>query len=136
VYPGLTQFDKKTHLLPFLKFVFTSHHLVWSLGKRKRKKVEKFSHSLILPPNLSNLACNSKIRSKRAMTEVTMRCSASSGEMTPEEERITIRDIAVAAEANSKEGDTFYLITQRFLFTLLSLSLSLFVKIFNFYLFF
>ena len=51
-----------------------------------------------------------------------MRCSASSGEMTPEEERITIRDIAVAAEANSKEGDTFYLITQRFL-----LSLSLFL---------
>uniref|UniRef100_A0A2N9HE33 Uncharacterized protein n=1 Tax=Fagus sylvatica TaxID=28930 RepID=A0A2N9HE33_FAGSY len=51
------------------------------------------------------------------MTEVTMRCSASSGEMTPEEERITIRDIAVAAEANSKEGDTFYLITQSVVFT-------------------
>ena len=65
------------------------------------------------------------------MTEVTMRCSASSGEMTPEEERITIRDIAVAAEANSKEGDTFYLITQRFL-----LSLSLFLWKFLIFIYF
>ncbi|KAL3531018.1 hypothetical protein ACH5RR_010340 [Cinchona calisaya] len=33
--------------------------------------------------------------------------------LTPEEEKLTIRDIAVAAEAQTKEGDTFYLITQR-----------------------
>ncbi|KAH7511707.1 hypothetical protein FEM48_Zijuj12G0011200 [Ziziphus jujuba var. spinosa] len=39
--------------------------------------------------------------------------SSSSSELTPDEERIVIRDIALTAEANSKEGDTFYLITQR-----------------------
>lgn len=39
--------------------------------------------------------------------------SGSSTEPTPEEERVLIRDIALAAESNSKEGDTFYLITQR-----------------------
>ncbi|KAF3952305.1 hypothetical protein CMV_022127 [Castanea mollissima] len=47
------------------------------------------------------------------MAEVSMCCNASSTELTPEEERITIRDIALASEANSKEGDTFFLITQR-----------------------
>ncbi|KAG6728941.1 ubiquitin carboxyl-terminal hydrolase 5 isoform X1 [Carya illinoinensis] len=47
------------------------------------------------------------------MTEVSMCSSASSTELTPEEERIMIRDIALTAEANSKEGDTFYVITQR-----------------------
>ncbi|XP_062165980.1 ubiquitin carboxyl-terminal hydrolase 5 isoform X2 [Alnus glutinosa] len=47
------------------------------------------------------------------MAEVSMCSSASSTELTPEEERIMIRDIALAAEANSKEGDNFYLITQR-----------------------
>lgn len=36
-----------------------------------------------------------------------------SEQLTPEEERVLIRDIALSAEANSKEGDTFYLITQR-----------------------
>lgn len=42
-------------------------------------------------------------------------------ELTPEEERLRIRDIVMAAEVQSKEGDTFYLITQRFdyLFSLL-----------------
>ncbi|KAK9951288.1 hypothetical protein M0R45_006743 [Rubus argutus] len=44
------------------------------------------------------------------MAEVS---SSSSMEFTPEEERILIKDIALAAEAKSKEGDTFYLITQR-----------------------
>ncbi|KAJ3701575.1 hypothetical protein LUZ61_005280 [Rhynchospora tenuis] len=34
-------------------------------------------------------------------------------ELSPEEERLLIRDISVAAEADSKEGDTFFLITQR-----------------------
>lgn len=34
-------------------------------------------------------------------------------ELTPEEERLRIRDIVMAAEVQSKEGDTFYLITQR-----------------------
>lgn len=33
--------------------------------------------------------------------------------LTPEQEKMTIRDIAVATEAHTKEGDTFYLITQR-----------------------
>ncbi|CAA6664080.1 unnamed protein product [Spirodela intermedia] len=37
-------------------------------------------------------------------------CSA---QLTPEEERLVIRDITIAAEAQCKEGDTFYLITQR-----------------------
>ncbi|KAM7496314.1 hypothetical protein LguiA_020728 [Lonicera macranthoides] len=44
------------------------------------------------------------------MAEVLM-CRAS--EPTPEEEKLTIRDIAMAAESQTKEGDTFYLITQR-----------------------
>lgn len=57
------------------------------------------------------------------MTEVSMCSSASSTELTPEEERIMIRDIALTAEANSKEGDTFYVITQRFLSTLSFLKL-------------
>ncbi|KAK7336407.1 hypothetical protein VNO77_16947 [Canavalia gladiata] len=43
------------------------------------------------------------------MTEVSM-CSS---ELSPDEERIMIRDIALTAQANSKEGDTFFLITQR-----------------------
>lgn len=47
------------------------------------------------------------------MTEVSMCSSTGGGELTPEEERVLIRDIAISAEANSKEGDTFYLITQR-----------------------
>ena len=41
-------------------------------------------------------------------TEVSM-CS-----LTPDEERILIKDIALASEAKSKEGDTFFLITQRY----------------------
>lgn len=47
------------------------------------------------------------------MAEVSICSSTSSSELTPEEERIMIRDIALAAEANIKEGETFYLITQR-----------------------
>ncbi|EXC30681.1 Ubiquitin carboxyl-terminal hydrolase 5 [Morus notabilis] len=47
------------------------------------------------------------------MAEVSMCSSGSSTEPTPEEERVLIRDIALAAESNGKEGDTFYLITQR-----------------------
>ncbi|KAF7803975.1 ubiquitin carboxyl-terminal hydrolase 5 [Senna tora] len=47
------------------------------------------------------------------MAELSMCSSTSSSELTPEEERIMIRDIALAAEANTKEGETFYLITQR-----------------------
>ncbi|RZB47658.1 Ubiquitin carboxyl-terminal hydrolase 5 isoform B [Glycine soja] len=46
------------------------------------------------------------------MTEVPM-CIASVCELSPDEERILIRDIALTAQANSKEGDTFFLITQR-----------------------
>jgi ubiquitin carboxyl-terminal hydrolase 4/11/15 len=49
------------------------------------------------------------------MAEVSMGSSSSSTDLSPEEERVFIRDIAIAAEANSKEGDTFYLITQRFI---------------------
>ncbi|KAJ4706718.1 putative Ubiquitin carboxyl-terminal hydrolase [Melia azedarach] len=49
------------------------------------------------------------------MAEVTAYISSgvSGGELSPEEERVLIRDIAIAAEATSKEGDTFYLINQR-----------------------
>ncbi|XP_024003784.1 ubiquitin carboxyl-terminal hydrolase 5 [Eutrema salsugineum] len=47
------------------------------------------------------------------MAEVSMGSSSGSMDLSPEEERVFIRDIAIAAEANSKEGDTFYLITQR-----------------------
>ncbi|KAK7396058.1 hypothetical protein VNO78_16790 [Psophocarpus tetragonolobus] len=46
------------------------------------------------------------------MTEVSM-CINSVSELSPDEERIMIKDIALAAQANSKEGDTFFLITQR-----------------------
>lgn len=61
------------------------------------------------------------------MTEVLMCSSSSSTELTPEEERIMIRDIALAAEANSNEGDTFFVITQRFLSNLLLLQILRFV---------
>ncbi|KAL6272418.1 hypothetical protein ACE6H2_023110 [Prunus campanulata] len=47
------------------------------------------------------------------MAAVSMRSRNRSTELSPEEERILIRDIALAAEANSKEGDIFYLLTQR-----------------------
>ncbi|KAH0972841.1 hypothetical protein GBA52_024997 [Prunus armeniaca] len=50
------------------------------------------------------------------MAAVSMRSRSRSTELSPEEERILIRDIALAAEANSKEGDIFYLLTQRNLF--------------------
>lgn len=41
-------------------------------------------------------------------------CSSSSREqVSPEEERLAIRDFVISAEAHTKEGDTFYLITQR-----------------------
>ncbi|KAH9738780.1 ubiquitin carboxyl-terminal hydrolase 5 [Citrus sinensis] len=49
------------------------------------------------------------------MAEVTTR---SRGELTPEEERVLIRDIAISSEASSKEGDTFFLINQRLLLSL------------------
>lgn len=39
--------------------------------------------------------------------------STTSSDLTPEEERLTIKDIVTAAETNTKEGDIFYLITQR-----------------------
>lgn len=55
------------------------------------------------------------------MAEVTTR---SRGELTPEEERVLIRDIAISSEASSKESDTFFLINQRLL---LSLSFFFFV---------
>lgn len=48
------------------------------------------------------------------MAEVSICSRSSCSELTPEEERIMIRDIALTAETKSKEGDTFYLITQRF----------------------
>lgn len=35
------------------------------------------------------------------------------GGLSPEEERLKIRDISLSAESHSKAGDTFYLITQR-----------------------
>lgn len=39
--------------------------------------------------------------------------------LTPEQEKQIIRDIAVAAEAQTTVGDTFYLITQRYFLFLL-----------------
>ncbi|KAL5546774.1 hypothetical protein UlMin_006461 [Ulmus minor] len=47
------------------------------------------------------------------MADVSMCSSSSSSDLSREEERVLIRDIALAAEANGKEGDTFYMITQR-----------------------
>lgn len=47
------------------------------------------------------------------MAEVPM-CNSSVSELSPDEERIMIKDIALAAQANIKEGDTFFLINQRF----------------------
>ncbi|OIW21889.1 hypothetical protein TanjilG_13829 [Lupinus angustifolius] len=43
----------------------------------------------------------------------TLICRSRNSELSPDEERIIIRDIALSAQANSKEGDTFFLITQR-----------------------
>ncbi|CAL0323514.1 unnamed protein product [Lupinus luteus] len=43
----------------------------------------------------------------------TLICRNRNSELSPDEERIIIRDIALSAQANSKEGDTFFLITQR-----------------------
>ncbi|KAK9092099.1 hypothetical protein Syun_027010 [Stephania yunnanensis] len=42
-----------------------------------------------------------------------MESSISASEITPEHERLAIRDIAMAAESQSKEGDSFFLITHR-----------------------
>ncbi|KAJ8458085.1 hypothetical protein OPV22_031011 [Ensete ventricosum] len=42
-----------------------------------------------------------------------MEASGSAMELSPEEERILIRDITIAAESLAKEGDTFFLISQR-----------------------
>ncbi|GAB2280869.1 ubiquitin-specific protease [Dionaea muscipula] len=44
------------------------------------------------------------------MAETSMRSCMS---LTPEEERLKIRDMSLSSESQSKEGDTFYLITQR-----------------------
>jgi len=49
------------------------------------------------------------------MTEGSM-CYINSSELSPDEERIMIRDIALSCQANPKEGDTFFIITQRFFF--------------------
>ncbi|OMP07659.1 Peptidase C19, ubiquitin carboxyl-terminal hydrolase 2 [Corchorus olitorius] len=45
------------------------------------------------------------------MTEVA--AATPSKELSPEEERVLIRDIILSAEANAKEGDSFFLITQK-----------------------
>ncbi|KAI3678623.1 hypothetical protein L6452_37922 [Arctium lappa] len=50
---------------------------------------------------------------KEGMGEVLMAGGGSSPELSPEEERLVMRDIAMAGEAQTKEGDTFCLITQR-----------------------
>ncbi|URE22782.1 ubiquitin carboxyl-terminal hydrolase [Musa troglodytarum] len=46
--------------------------------------------------------------------EEEMEASGSAMELSPEEERILIRDITIAAESLAKEGDTFFLISQRY----------------------
>ncbi|KAL9251734.1 Ubiquitin carboxyl-terminal hydrolase 5-like protein [Drosera capensis] len=43
----------------------------------------------------------------------TSRRSSCFVSLTPEEERLKIRDISLSSESQSREGDTFYLITQR-----------------------
>ncbi|KAK4787420.1 hypothetical protein SAY86_011253 [Trapa natans] len=45
--------------------------------------------------------------------EVSLCSSSVSGQLTPEEERVLIRDIALAAEADARVGATFYLLAQR-----------------------
>ncbi|XWS74654.1 hypothetical protein CRYUN_Cryun01aG0016500 [Craigia yunnanensis] len=47
------------------------------------------------------------------MTEVATATATMIKELSPEEERVLIRDIAITAEANTKEGDSFFLITQK-----------------------
>ncbi|KAJ8759951.1 hypothetical protein K2173_010807 [Erythroxylum novogranatense] len=47
------------------------------------------------------------------MGEIATCSNSRSSELSPEEERVLIRDIAMTAETNSSEGDSFYLITQR-----------------------
>ncbi|KAK3446520.1 hypothetical protein EUGRSUZ_A02196 [Eucalyptus grandis] len=47
------------------------------------------------------------------MAADVLMCGGGNAELTPEEERVLIRDIALASEANTKDGDTFYLLTQR-----------------------
>ncbi|KAI6696953.1 hypothetical protein NL676_017072 [Syzygium grande] len=49
------------------------------------------------------------------MAADVLMCGGGGGcaELTPEEERVLIRDIALASESGTKEGDTFYLLTQR-----------------------
>lgn len=47
------------------------------------------------------------------MTEMSM-CYINSSELSPDEERIMIRDIALSSQTTPKEGDTFFIITQRF----------------------
>lgn len=51
-------------------------------------------------------------------------------ELTLEEEKLTIRDISIAAEAQTKQGDTFFLITQRYLTPFL---IPIFLFILNLY---
>lgn len=46
--------------------------------------------------------------------DVLMCSSSGSAELSPDEERVLIRDIALASESNTKEGDTFYLLAQRY----------------------
>lgn len=69
--------------------------------------------SIICETLLSQTGCVEFEIERGKMTEVLM-CIASVSELSPDEERILIRDIALASQANSKEGDTFFLITQRF----------------------
>ncbi|TYJ15880.1 hypothetical protein E1A91_A10G212700v1 [Gossypium mustelinum] len=48
-----------------------------------------------------------------AATGIAMATEKAAKELSPEEERVLIRDIALTAEANTKEGDSFFLITQK-----------------------
>ena len=64
-------------------------------------------------PTAPAVAFSTAIREREWMAETSMRSFPA---LTPEEERLKIRDISLAAESQSKEGDTFYLITQRFVF--------------------
>jgi hypothetical protein len=54
-------------------------------------------------------------------------CCSNSFELSPDEERIMIRDIAISSQANTKEGDTFFIITQRFFLFLFILLLIIII---------
>ncbi|XVF00085.1 hypothetical protein REPUB_Repub03eG0255200 [Reevesia pubescens] len=54
-----------------------------------------------------------EVATTTATATVTTIPTTTKKELSPEEERVLIRDIAITAESNTKEGDSFFLITQK-----------------------